>query len=65
MPKKECDVDLRDDDKYGWRLRVSGDCTKVLEDINEKLGEYGRRYLEERLDFDSEGQEADELSEES
>ena len=42
-----------EDDKYGWKLKVKGNCDEVLKDIHEKLGEYGRRYLEERLIFET------------
>jgi hypothetical protein len=49
MDKKICDVGLQKDEKYGWKLKVKGNCDEVLKDINEKLGEYGRRYFEDRL----------------
>ena len=40
---------LQKDDKYGWKLKVKGNCDEVLKDIIEKLGEFGHRYFEERL----------------
>ena len=46
---ESCDVGLQKDDKYGWKLIVKGDCEEVLEDIKNKLGEYGQRYFEDRL----------------
>ncbi len=49
MEKESCDVGLQKDDKYGWTLEVKGDCEEVLNDIKKKLGEYGRRYFEDRL----------------
>ena len=49
MENESCDVGLQKDDKYGWKLKVKGNCDEVLKDIHEKLGEYGRRYFEERL----------------
>ena len=49
MEKESCDVGLQKDDKYGWKLKVKGNCEEVLEDIKKKLGEYGQRYFEERL----------------
>ena len=51
MGKESCDVGLQKDDKYVWKLEVKGDCNEVLKDISDKLGEYGRRYLEDRLVF--------------
>ena len=51
MNEERCKVDLQKDDKYGWKLEVKGDCNQVLQDISTKLGEYGRRYLEDRLVF--------------
>lgn len=53
MEKESCDVGLHKDDKYGWKLKVKGDCKEVLNDISKKLGEYGRRYLEDRLIFEA------------
>jgi hypothetical protein len=50
--QESCDVGLEDDDKFGWKLKVKGNCKDVLDDINKKLREYGRRYFEDRLVFE-------------
>lgn len=49
MDNESCDVGLQKDEKYGWKLKIKGNCAEVLKDINEKLGEYGCRYFEDRL----------------
>lgn len=51
--KESCIVELYQDQKYGWKLKVSDNCSKVIKDINQKLGEYGRRYFENRLIIES------------
>ena len=65
MNEEGCNVGIRDDDMYGWKLKLSGDCSMVLEDINKKLGEYGRRYFEDRLVFEPEEPAKTALAEES
>ena len=52
MDNESCDVGLQKDDRYVWRLRVKGDCKKVLDDIRRDLGKSGRRYFEDRLIFE-------------
>ncbi len=53
MGKESCDVGLQTDDKYVWMLKVKGDCKEVLDDIKKNLGQYGRRYFEDRLIFEA------------
>lgn len=53
MKKESCDVGLQKDEKYVWKLKVKGDCKEVLDNIKKKLGQYGRRYFEDRLVFEA------------
>ena len=69
MDNESCDVGLQNDDKYGWKLKVKGNCDEVLKNIKEKLGEYGRRYFEDRLIIEppdkTEAPSADDTTEEN
>jgi hypothetical protein len=49
MVADKCNIGLKPDKKYGYRVTVEGDCNKLLSDIKENLGKYGRRYLEDRI----------------
>jgi len=49
MDGEKCKIGLNPDKKYGYKLTIEGDCTKLLNDVKENLGEYGKRYLEDRI----------------
>ena len=48
MDEEKCVVELVPDKKYAWKLHLRGDCSKVLDEIHENQGPYGRRYLDDR-----------------
>ena len=47
MDETRCKIGLNPDKKYGYKLTVEGDCTKLLNEVKENLREYGKRYLED------------------
>lgn len=49
MLEDKCSIGLGPDVKTGYRIFVKGDCDKLLEDIKKNLGDYGKRYFEERI----------------
>jgi hypothetical protein len=49
MDETRCKIGLNPDKKYGYKLTVEGDCTKLLNEVKENLREYGKRYLEDRI----------------
>jgi hypothetical protein len=38
LPKRLCKIDLEPDKKYGYRIKVEGNCSKLLDDVKENLG---------------------------
>jgi hypothetical protein len=56
MDEERCEVDLGPHVKKGYLLYVKGDCSKVLEDIKNYLGEYGLRHFESKLVFEDNGE---------
>jgi hypothetical protein len=49
MKQDECSIGLKADPKYGYKIIVKGDCDKVLQDINNSLEHWGKKYLGDRI----------------
>lgn len=47
MSDDRCNVDVNPHDTKGWEAVFRGDCDKRLNDINQNLGNYGRRYWDD------------------
>ena len=46
--QKKCDINLKLDEKGDWKLELSGDCGKTIQQI-ESLAERRGRYLSRRI----------------
>jgi len=49
MTGEECKIELRPDEKLGWRLLATGKCKKILEEINNNQGPYSKRHFNQRV----------------
>jgi hypothetical protein len=47
MSDDRCNIDVNPHNKKGWEVVFRGDCDKRLNDINQNLGQYGRRYWDD------------------
>jgi len=49
MKQDECSIGLKADAKFGYKIIVTGDCDKVLQDVNNSLGQWGKRHFGDRV----------------
>ena len=49
MEPEECKIELKPDEKLGWKLEATEQCKTLLEDINRNQGPYSQKYLNRRV----------------
>ena len=49
MVEERCEIKIKPDIKFGWKLEVTG-CSKTLKEIEKNLAPFSNRYLSERIE---------------
>jgi len=57
MIEDRCEIKIKPDKKYGWKLEVTG-CSATLKEIEKNLAPFSNRYLKERMEIKQTKQES-------